>query len=98
MRMKTAMKAVALGVAALGLLSLAGCGKSQQASGEKTYKIGVVQLVEHNALDAANRGFVDGRNAAMRRGRTSRLTARMHRRISPISRTLHSVSSATRSI
>ena len=63
MRMKTAMKAVALGVAALGLLSLAGCGKSQQASGEKTYKIGVVQLVEHNALDAANRGFVDGLKA-----------------------------------
>ena len=63
MRMKTAMKAVALGVAALGLLSLSGCGKSQQASGEKTYKIGVVQLVEHNALDAANRGFVDGLKA-----------------------------------
>ena len=63
MRMKTAMKAVALGVVALGLLSLSGCGKSQQASGEKTYKIGVVQLVEHNALDAANRGFVDGLKA-----------------------------------
>ena len=40
----------------------AGCGGSQQAgsSSGKTYKIGVVQLVEHNALDAANKGFVDG--------------------------------------
>ena len=26
----------------------------------KTYKVGVVQLVEHPALDAANKGFVDG--------------------------------------
>ena len=63
MRMKTAMKAVAIGVAALGLFSLSGCGTNQQAGGEKSYKIGVVQLVEHNALDAANRGFIDGLKA-----------------------------------
>ena len=63
MRMTTTMKAIALGIAALGLGMMAGCGGNQQASGEKSYKIGIVQLVEHNALDAANRGFVDGLKA-----------------------------------
>ena len=29
---------------------------------EKEYKIGVIQLVEHAALDAANQGFIDGLN------------------------------------
>jgi ABC superfamily ATP binding cassette transporter, binding protein len=60
MRMTSVIKCVALGTAAFGLLASAGCGGSQQAAGEKTYKIGVVQLVEHGALDEANRGFVDG--------------------------------------
>ena len=63
MRMTTAMKAIALGIAVLGLGMMAGCGGDQKASGEKSYKIGIVQLVEHNALDAANRGFVDGLKA-----------------------------------
>jgi len=53
------MKMAALGLAAvfsLGLLG--GCGSNNQASsGQKT--VGVVQLVEHDALDAANKGFVD---------------------------------------
>jgi len=51
--------------------SIAGCGSKQvsqgdgsQASGgaqeEKAYKIGVVQLLEHSALDAAYQGFIDG--------------------------------------
>lgn len=44
---------------AVGLI--AGCGGSQRTtSGDKQYKVGVVQLVEHPALDAANKGFVDG--------------------------------------
>lgn len=55
------MKMAALGLAAVmsfGLL--AGCGsQEQQASGEKKYNVGIVQLVEHSALDAANKGFVD---------------------------------------
>ena len=58
--MTKAMKCIALGITALGLSVMAGCGGDRQAAGEKSYKIGVVQLVEHNALDAANRGFVDG--------------------------------------
>ena len=60
MQVTTVIKCVALGMAAFGLLASTGCGGSQQAAGEKTYKIGVVQLVEHGALDEANRGFVDG--------------------------------------
>lgn len=48
-------------VAALFTASLvAGCGSQAGTSGDKTYNIGIVQLVEHNALDAANKGFVDG--------------------------------------
>ncbi len=35
-------------------------GAKESASGEKVYKIGVVQLVEHSALDASYQGFVDG--------------------------------------
>ncbi len=50
-----------LPVAALLAASLvAGCGSQAGNSGDKTYNIGIVQLVEHNALDAANKGFVDG--------------------------------------
>ncbi len=50
----------------LGLLTLAGCGGSGSGSAgssstdgdDKTYKIGVLQLTEHPALDAANDGIV----------------------------------------
>ena len=54
------IKSVALGAAALGILVFAGCGSSPQETGEPHYKIGIVQLVEHSALDDASRGFVDG--------------------------------------
>lgn len=52
------------GIAATAVL--AGCGSSDggSASGEKTYKIGVVQLTEHAALDASNEGFVEAVNAS----------------------------------
>lgn len=37
---------------------MAGCGNDQ---GKKDhYKVGIIQLVEHPALDAANKGFIDG--------------------------------------
>ena len=48
------------------VLTVIGCDDKKtatpaaQASAAKTYNIGVVQLVEHQALDAANKGFVDG--------------------------------------
>ena len=56
---KLAMGAVAILTAGL----IAGCdggGGSKAANGPKEFKIGIVQLVEHSALDAANKGFVDG--------------------------------------
>lgn len=57
-----AHKTLALAISLLFAASaLAGCGagKADDAA-QKTYQIGVVQLVEHPALDAANKGFVDG--------------------------------------
>ena len=58
-------KQLVLGVTALVSVGLiAGCGggggEKKTDSGKKMYKVGIVQLVEHNALDAANKGFVDG--------------------------------------
>jgi len=35
-------------------------GQKDVDNGEKLYKIGIVQLVEHVALDAAYKGFIDG--------------------------------------
>ena len=35
-----------------------GCGSNTATNDQK--KIGVIQLVEHPSLDAANKGFVDG--------------------------------------
>ena len=58
MRMNNWIKCAALGLTALGLVA-AGCGQQAQ-QGEKAYKVGIVQLVEHSSLDDANRGFVDG--------------------------------------
>ena len=50
---------LALLVLALGVT--AGCGEQSSGSKEKKEaKVGIVQLVEHSALDAANKGFVDG--------------------------------------
>ena len=60
MKLSRKAKVLALGIATmLAAGAMAGCG-SEQSAGNKTYKIGVVQLVEHSALDAANKGFVDG--------------------------------------
>lgn len=56
---------VALSLAAA--LSISGCDDKktnaaapQAPAAAKTYNVGVIQLVEHQALDAANKGFVDG--------------------------------------
>lgn len=54
------MKMAALGLAAVMSFSLlAGCGSQNKSGADKKYNVGVVQLVEHDALDAANKGFVD---------------------------------------
>ncbi len=52
--MKKKMMALLL-VTALSVMSLTGCGQKQ----EKVYNVGICQLVEHAALDAATQGFQD---------------------------------------
>ena len=37
-----------------------GGSNSNAAAGDKVFKIGILQLIEHDALDASYRGFVDG--------------------------------------
>lgn len=59
------IKAAALcAAAAMSFGILSGCGSDNASnsgggSADKQYHIGIVQLVEHSALDAANKGFVD---------------------------------------
>ncbi|WP_367924921.1 ABC transporter substrate-binding protein [uncultured Ruthenibacterium sp.] len=61
-------KAWALLTAVLLLVSATGCGgtgsdqtsgDSQQGASAASYKVGIVQYMEHNALDAATQGFQD---------------------------------------
>jgi putative ABC transport system substrate-binding protein len=49
-------KIVSLMLSAVLAMSLAGCG---EAAADDTYKIGICQIVEHPALDAATQGFED---------------------------------------
>lgn len=59
--MKKSWKAAAALAMIAVMLGAAGCGGDTKQSGkDKTYQVGVLQLVEHPALDAANKGFVDG--------------------------------------
>ena len=48
-------KALSLGLAAVMTLGLTACG----SSAEKSYTVGICQLVQHDALDAATKGFKD---------------------------------------
>ena len=53
-------KAAAVGIAGvLAVGVLAGCGSSSGTGSNGKMKIGVVQIVQHPALDESNRGFVD---------------------------------------
>ena len=60
-------KLAAMGLAAAMMLSLTACGggngNTTSENGEsgdgKTYKVGICQLVQHDALDAATKGFKD---------------------------------------
>ena len=44
---------------AMGALGCGGDSKAEQGKDAKV-SVGIVQLVEHTALDAANKGFVEG--------------------------------------
>lgn len=55
------MKMLAAGVMLTLAMGLAGgCGSESKEGNDKKVNVGIVQLVEHGALDAANKGFVDG--------------------------------------
>ena len=70
-------KMLALALAAAMMLSLAACGGSKtdtstdapadaDTSADATvYKVGICQLVQHEALDAATQGFIDALNEAL---------------------------------
>lgn len=55
------LKALAAGLMLTLAMGIVGCGGDAK-DGKKAEKVnvGIVQLVEHEALDAANKGFVDG--------------------------------------
>ena len=57
------MKALTAALMLTLAVGMAGCGggdKKPAPKAEKKFNVGIVQLVEHAALDAANKGFVDG--------------------------------------
>ena len=54
------MKKVFLGLLILGLFAfIAGCGQSDKQAESKTVKLGIIQIAEHPALDAARKGFLE---------------------------------------
>ena len=63
-RISLIKKGAAIAATALTALALTACGNTSTqdagstGSSDATYKIGVLQLTEHTALDAANKGFV----------------------------------------
>ena len=60
MRKNKLMKGVAIAtIAAMSMGMLAGCGGGKEDE-TKQYKVGVVQLVQHGALDQANAGMIAG--------------------------------------
>ena len=61
-------KIIAMALTAVMSLSLTACGGAGKGTSEsgggddgKTYNVGICQLVQHDALDAATRGFKIGR-------------------------------------
>ena len=60
-------KIIALSLCLVMVLALAACGGSGSAaqSGGDTYTVGICQLVQHEALDAATRGFKDALQAKL---------------------------------
>lgn len=64
MHLKNGMKMMTAALLLALAAGMAGCGggekKDAVPAAGKTYKVGIVQLVEHSALDAANKGFVAG--------------------------------------
>lgn len=45
---------------AMAAAMFTGCGSKSESKSDADYEIGIIQLTEHVALDASNKGFVDG--------------------------------------
>lgn len=60
-------KITALLCAVVMVLSLAACGSNGDKAENKHYTVGICQLVQHDALDAATKGFRDAITDAARR-------------------------------
>lgn len=62
MKNKKFVKGIAMAaIAAMSMGMLAGCGGSDTQQGsDETYKVGVVQLMQHGSLDQANEGMIAG--------------------------------------
>ena len=58
-------KITALLCAVVMVLSLAACGSNGDKAENKHYTVGICQLVQHEALDAATQGFIDALNEAL---------------------------------
>ena len=58
-------KLISILLAACLLLALAACGGNNGGAQDKTYVVGVCQLVQHDALDAATRGFEEALKAEL---------------------------------
>ncbi|MDY3854889.1 MAG: ABC transporter substrate-binding protein [Butyribacter sp.] len=65
--MKFSKKLVSVLTATALVASLTGCGSSSSSSAE--YTVGICQLVEHEALDAATKGFKDALNDKFGKGK-----------------------------
>ena len=50
----------AIAVMSMGMLAGCGGGGDTQQEAAETYKVGVVQLMQHGSLDQANQGMIDG--------------------------------------
>jgi putative ABC transport system substrate-binding protein len=57
--MKNLRKILALATCAAMAITLAACTTAPSGDADKTYVVGIVQTVQHEALDAATRGFRD---------------------------------------
>ena len=81
----------------LALAPLAGCGGnsgSGSAAAGSDYTIGVLQLTEHSALDAANDGFVKAIKESGLKVRSTRRTPRTTSpRVSPLPTSLWAMAS-----
>ena len=61
-------KIISLTISILMLLALfSGCGNDAQPTGDgsKVYTVGIIQLIQHDALDAATQGFMDALKAEL---------------------------------